>query len=120
MNEQNAKNIIEGTYDPESQDTLWSMARDFYNRKMLSVVIIVWVYALIFIGLTIFSGIRFFEAEQVREQLMYATVFICCVQFICLMKVFAWQMIHRNGIKREIRRLELRIVELGEAVKKAN
>jgi hypothetical protein len=34
-----------------------------------------------------------------------------------MIKVFAWQMIHRNNIKREIKRLELRIVELGQIVK---
>ena len=120
MNEQDIKKIIEDTYDNDREDTLRSMIHDFYNRKMLSKVILIWVYALIFIGLTIFSGIRFFDTAQIKEQLMYATIFICAVQFICLLKVFAWQMIHRNGIKREIKRLELKILELAETVKKSN
>ena len=65
-------------------------------------------------GLAIFSGIKFFDADQLKDQLMYAVIFICSIQFICLMKIFAWQMIHRNGIKREIKRLEMKITQLTE------
>jgi hypothetical protein len=32
------------------------------------------------------------------------------------MKIFAWQMLARNSIKREIKRLELRIAELARSV----
>jgi hypothetical protein len=66
---------------------------------------------------TIFSGIKFFAVEQTKSQIMYAAIFVCGCQFIALMKIFAWQLIHRNGLKREIKRLELRIAELSEAVK---
>ena len=34
------------------------------------------------------------------------------------MKVFAWQMIHKNSVKREINRMELRIAELAGSVNK--
>ena len=34
-----------------------------------------------------------------------------------LIKVFAWQMIHRMSIKRDIKKLELRIAELNQTVK---
>ena len=33
------------------------------------------------------------------------------------MKIFAWEMIHRNSIRREIKRLELRIAELSQIVR---
>ncbi len=39
---------------------------------------------------------------------------VVCVQGISLMKTFAWEVIHRNSIKREIKRLELRIVEMAK------
>ena len=119
MDNEQIKKMIEdpGFHDDSKEDTLRSMIGDFYNRKMLSVVLLVWGYALVFIALAIFSGIKFFEVDQTRDQLMYAVIFICCIQFIVLMKIFAWQMIHKNSIKREIKRLELRIAELGSAVK---
>jgi len=34
------------------------------------------------------------------------------------MKIFAWQMLHRNSIKREIKRLELRIAEMTKLLDK--
>ena len=100
-----------------SDYSLWSMAGQFYNRKMISIVILVWVYSLVFIALAIFSGIKFFKVTQTQDQLMYAVLFICSVQFITLLKIFAWQMIHRNSIKREIKRLEIRVAALNETVK---
>lgn len=96
----------------EKEDTLCAMARDFYNMKMLPFIIVVWVYALVFIALAVFSGIRFFAAEQTKDQIMYAVIFVCSIQFVTLMKIFAWQMIHRNRITRQLKRLELRLAEL--------
>ncbi len=116
MNEEQINKMIEDTYNDSKEDTLRSMLRGFYTRKMLSSVIIVWVYSIIFVALCVFSGIRFFAAGQIRYQIMYAGIFICSVQFIFILKVFAWQIIHRNSIKREIKRLEIRIAELKQAV----
>ena len=100
-----------------NENTLRSMLREFYNRKMISVIILVWVYGLVFIALAVFSGIRFFRADMIKNQIMYAVIFLCCIQFVALMKIFAWQMIHRNSIKREIIKLKNQILELNEIVK---
>ena len=100
-----------------NENTLRSMLREFYNRKMISVIILVWVYALVFLALAVFSGIEFFKADMIKGQIMYAVIFLCCIQFIALMKIFAWQMIHRNSIKREIAKLKNQISELNGIVK---
>jgi hypothetical protein len=99
------------------EDTLWSMVRQFYSREMLSFIILGWVYFIIVLALAVLSGIRFFESEQTKDQIMYAAIFVCCVQLVGLIKIFAWQVIHRSGIKQEIKRLELHIAELNETVK---
>ena len=103
--------------DEPREDTLWSMVREFYSRKMLGVIILVWIYGLVFIAGAIFSAIKFFDTEHTKFHIMYAVIFVCCIQFIVLLKIFSWQMIHRNSIKREIRRLEHRIAELGQTAK---
>ncbi len=109
MNGEESKGCCGGSKD----DTLRSMAGDFYNRKMLPFVILVWAYSLAFIAGAIYSGIKFFDAEDAKCQIMFAVIFVCCFQFICLMKLFAWGMIHRVGIKRAIKRLEKLIAEKG-------
>jgi hypothetical protein len=117
MNEKQIQNMIADTYEESRGNTLRGMIGDFYNRQNTSVVIVIWVFALICIALAVYCGIAFFRTADTRMQIMYATSFIVLMQFVNLCKVFAWQIIHRNGIKREIKRLELRIAELNETIK---
>jgi len=113
MNEQQVGKTLEDSYDPDREDSLRSMVGDFYNRKMLTIVIVVWFWAVVFVGGAVACGVAFAGAEQIKAQIMYAALFVCCVQFIALLKVVSWQMIHKNRIIREIKRLEMRVVEAG-------
>jgi len=108
---------MDDTYDYSKEDTIWSMLREFYNRKMMSFVILLWILAVIFIVGSIYCGIRFFRAAEIKYMIMYAAIFICCTLSIGFLKVLAWVMLQRHSIKREIKRLELRIAELNETVK---
>ena len=117
MNSEQIPKTLKNTCDESKENTLCSMLKEFYNRQMFTVVAIVWFWAVIFIAGAVYSGTQFFNTDQARGQIMYAAIFICCFQGVGLIKVFAWQMIHRNAIKREIKRLELRITELNETVK---
>lgn len=114
-NEQIIK-IVEDNYDSSKEDTIRSMLGDFYNKKMTSLVIFIWIWAIIFMAGVIYSATQFFRTDQTKYQVMYAAIFVSLIQFVAILKVFAWQMIHRNNIKREIKRLELRIVELGQVL----
>lgn len=117
MNDEEIKKIIDGTYDDSRENTIWSMVGDFYNRKMLSIVILVWGMGITFMGVAIFSGVKFFRAGEIKYQIMYAVIFLTCIQWVGSVKIFAWQLIHRNSVKREIKRLEIRIAELNETMK---
>ncbi len=116
MNDQQIKRIIEDDYDDSNEDTIRSMVSEFYSRRMLSIAIVVWVFAVIFCAGAVYSAVRFAYCEQTKSQIMYAALFIAFVEGIGLMKIFAWQMLARNSVKREIKRLELRIVELGKSL----
>ena len=100
------------------QISLCSMLKDFYNRKMLAVIILTWFWFLVILALAIYSGIKYFQSEQPKDLIFYAVLFIIAMLFMALMKIFAWQFIHRNSIKREIKKLELRINELAEKIGK--
>ena len=117
MNEEQIKTIIEDIYDESRENTIWSMVGDFYNRRMLSTIIFIWVWGLLFVAGAIYGAVLFFRNVETKSQIMYAAIFLACCQFLGLMKIFAWQIVHRNGLKREIKRLELRIAELTEKVK---
>jgi len=99
MDEKEIRAIIEDTYDDSREDTLLSMTGQLYSKG------------------AIYCGIKFFRTDQSQFQLMHAAIFICCIQFAIFSKAKYWQMLHKNNISREIKRLELRIAELSETVK---
>ena len=119
MDTERKKRIIDSPpeYDISKEDTLLSMVGQLYGRQMHFSLIAHIAYSLPFIALAIFCGVKFFRTEHIQFQIMYATIFISCIQFIILRKNVYWQMLHKNNISREIKRLELRIAELDETVK---
>lgn len=105
-------------HDDAQEYTLRSLFGEFYSRPMRSIFILVWAQALVFLGLAVFSAVRFFTTDQVKDLILYATGFTACMIVISLIKIFAWQMMNRNSVKREIKRLELRLAEIQEALPK--
>ena len=92
--------------DESKEDSIWSMASDFYSGKMLPVAILIWIWAIVFIAGAVYCGVEFYKTEHTKSQIMYAGLFVCCFQGICLLKVLGWQMINRQGIKRAIKKLK--------------
>jgi hypothetical protein len=117
MKDEEIRKIVDGKYDDSREDTIRSIVSDFYSRRLLSTAILVWVWAVIFFAGAVYSAIQFLKTDDAKSQIMYAAIFVPCVLAIGFMKVFAWGMVHRHSIKREIKRLELRIAELSEVVK---
>jgi hypothetical protein len=117
MSDEHIRRIIEDSYDASREEGLLSMIRDFYGRRFISSAIPVWIVSILFVGLAVYSAVEFFAAGETKAQIMYAVLFLVGVHGMDLMKIFAWQMIHRRSIKREIKLLELRIAELTESLK---
>lgn len=122
MNDEHVRKMIDDKelYEAPREDTLRSMLSDFYSRKTLSVAVLVWTCALVFMALAVVSAVLFFDANDTKPQILYATVFLCLIQWVGLMKIFAWQTIHKNSIKREIKRLEIRLAEACSAMQKGS
>jgi hypothetical protein len=117
MNDEQIKKIIDDTYDESKEDSLFSLVGELYSKKMAPSMIAHFAYSFPFIAGVIFCGIKFFKTDQTQFQIMYATIFVCCIEFCIFSKAKYWQMLHKINISREIKRLELRIAELSETVK---
>jgi hypothetical protein len=117
MSNEQIRKIIEDSYDDSKEETLRGMARDFYSRRMLPTTILVYVWGIPFIALAVFSAMQFFKADQTQGQIMYAALFILGAHGVGLMKICAWGLLHRHGITRNLKRLELRVAELSEMLK---
>jgi len=105
-------------YNDSREDTIRSMLSELYSRKMAAVTAVMWVIGVLFLAAAVYSAVAFFGTPETKGQILYATVFICSFYAIGLIKIFAWQMLHRNSIKREIKRLERRIAELVSSLNK--
>ncbi len=117
MNDKTIKENTEDSYDESKEEGLRSIVRDFYTRKLMSTIILVWAIGIVFVGLAVFSAVHFFRTDQTREQILYAVLFLWGVHEFGVIRIFAWQMAHRRNLKRDIKRLELRVAELGETLK---
>lgn len=119
MTDEEIKRIIDPgpDYDDRREDSYMSMVRDFYSRRMRSIAILVWAFAIAFFAGATYCGIQFRYADQTKSQILYASLFVLFVEGIALMKIFAWQMLAKNAVNREIKRLELRIANLTETVR---
>lgn len=103
-------------YDEPREDSYLAMVGEFYSRKMLGTTLLVWGNFLFFFVLGVACAVMFFLSDEIRKQIMYAALFVCFMQWSTLIKVYAWQVMHKIQVKREIKRLELRVVELTQAV----
>jgi ABC-type spermidine/putrescine transport system permease subunit I len=117
MSNEQIRKIIEDSYEESKEEGLRSIVRDFYSRKLLSSAILAWIVAIVFIGLAVYSAVHFFQTDQTRWQIVYAVLFIVGIHEFDVIRVFAWQMVHRHGLRRDIKRLELRVAELSETLK---
>ena len=114
-NETIEKILKDSDYDDAREDTLWSMISQFYGKRMRSTAILVWAFGLAFTAMAAGALVMFFRVDAVRMQIFYAALFVCGVQMVALMKIFAWQMIHRTSVKRDIKRLEARLAAMSKA-----
>lgn len=112
------RRILDETYDDVREGTIRSMVSDFYSRRMFWTSLGIWVVGLVFFVGAIIAAVKFFGADQNRDQILYATAFLTFVILLTTVKSFAWQVVHRNSLAREIKRLEIRIAELAKSLDK--
>ncbi len=119
MDKEEIKKIIDSPpeYDEPREDTMRQWFIDSYSKKMRWITLGVCASYLIIAIPMVFSVIQFFRADQAKNQIMYAAIFLFCSHWIGFESVFAWVMLQRPRSSRERKRLELCIAELIETIK---
>ena len=85
-----------------------------FRGKMRWATLVLWLYALGGTALAIFAAVRFFGADQMWDLVLYATLFLTGWGLVLFMKLWYSQILNRNNVLREIKRLELRIADLAD------
>jgi hypothetical protein len=118
MDREQLKKIIDSpeSYDETREETVYAWFRDAYSKRMRWVMVCVYVQYIILLVPIVYCAIAFFRTDQVRSQILHATIFLFGNLWMGFISVFGWVMLQRPNISREIKRLELRINELAEAM----
>ncbi len=74
-------------------------------------------WTLVFVVLGVLAAVKFFNAEAVRDIVMWAAACIVCVSAVSMLKIWYFLEINKNALTREIKRLELQIARLAGRIK---
>lgn len=104
----------EAPYDLEREEGLFRQWAGIYHGKMRWMAIIATIESVVFMVLIVLAAIEFFQADDTKWQIFYATGVLLLAGLLLLVKLWGWGQMNRYSIQREIKRLELRILELGQ------
>ena len=113
MSDDVVKRILDETeYDSPREDSLRRMIVSAFEARTRVYTGLVAITIVLALAVATWVAILFFQTQEVRSLILYATVFNTCIVTIAAVRLFLWQVLLRQGTIREIKRLELRILEL--------
>jgi len=99
------------SYDLDREEGVFRQWAGIYRGKMRWMAIVATVESLVFMVLIVLAAIEFFQTDDTKWQIFYATGILLLGMLLLLVKLWGWMQMNRNAIQREIKRLELRILE---------
>ncbi|MFQ5490304.1 MAG: DUF6768 family protein [Phycisphaerae bacterium] len=100
------------------EPSLFEMSMQIFRGRNRWLTLLAMVWTLVFIGLGIWSAVKFFGAQDTRDMLKWAGACAFCMAAVAMIKLWSWLEINRNFIMREIKRIELQIAILAGRMKK--
>ena len=104
----------ETVYDLDREEGVFRQWAGIYRGKMRWMAVFATAEAVVFAVLIVLAAIQFFQTDDVKHQILYATCVVLLALLLLLVKLWGWMQMNRYAIQREIKRLELRLIELGD------
>jgi len=92
----------------EDQGILDMVAANFQG-KMKWFAILSGVMMFIIFGLSVYCFVQFYNAQNIREMLLWGVGFSMGMMAVGMLKLWHWMQMDKNSLLREIKRLELQI-----------
>jgi hypothetical protein len=108
------KILDEMEHDSGREDSLRRMIASAFEARTRVYTLIVGIIVAAATTAAVWVTILFFRTDEVRDMILYATLFNTCMLVIASVRLFLWQLLLRQGVMREIKRLELRLLELAK------
>jgi hypothetical protein len=96
----------------DREDSVRRMIASAFEARTRTYTFIVMAIMLISTGIAVWLAVLFFRTDDIRWMIAYGTLFNTCMLTIVLVRLALWQLLLRQGVIREIKRLELRILEM--------
>ena len=107
----------ESLYDLEREEGVFRQMAGIFRGKMRWMAIAVTIETVVFVVLIVLAAVEFFQTDETKWQIFYATSVLLLAMLLLLIKLWGWMQMSRYAIQREIKRLELRMLERGEQEK---
>jgi hypothetical protein len=103
--DQKLKDVLRN--EPLEQAGIIEMAASNFRGRNLYVSIFTTIVSLAILAAMVWCAMRFFQATEVRDMILYAILFMYGSLAVGMLKLWFWLMMIRYSIVREIKRLEL-------------
>ena len=97
----------------DREESVMEMVTHSFRGKARWLTIISTVKMFFFVIAAALSVVQFFRTDSTRAMIAWASLFIVFALGTSIMFVLYWLELNRNAVTRELKRLELRIAELG-------
>ncbi len=83
-----------------------------FRSRMRLWILITWLATLFWVGVAVWAATAFFRAQDTRDWIMYACIFLFAGMATAMLKLWYLMELNRNTHTREIKRLELQLARL--------
>ena len=91
------------------QPGIIEMAASNFRGRNLFMSVITTTVSIVMLTVMVWSAVRFFNATEVRDMIMYAVIFLYLSGAVMMLKLWFWLMMIRYSIVREVKRVELQV-----------
>ena len=99
------------------EPSLRTMIGDVFTGRLGWLMILTGVIIFVFFLLSVWAGVHFFRATEVVDMIRWGALMFLFWMATAFIKIFHWMEMERFAIVREIKRVELRVVQLSEELR---
>ena len=98
-------------YDLDREESIFRQIGDMYRGKWRWMAVLATIESVVAVVLIILATMKFLDTDETKWQIFYATGVVLLSLLILLVKIWGWMQMHHYRLLREIKRMELRILE---------
>ncbi len=99
-------------YDKLAEPSMFGRAVEVLHGRVKWMNRIMWVTAVLIMGVGVYTLVRFFQAEEVRDMLIWGGGFMFAMTAVSMLKLWFWMEMQTNSVLREVKRVELQVARL--------